>query len=58
MFTFHNLFHGIAGLSLVMLVLHLMADGGLGGAVIWTLGFVVAMCAANACKPKKSKDKD
>ena len=53
MFTFHNLFQGLAGLSLIMLVLHLMVDGGLGGALIWTLGAVVLMCTANACKPKK-----
>ena len=53
MFTFYNLFQGVAGLSLIMLVLHLVAGGGLGGAVIWTLGAVVFLCAANACRPKK-----
>ena len=53
MFTFHNLFQGLAGIGLMMLVFHLMAGGGLGGAVIWTLGAVVLMCIANACKPKK-----
>ena len=52
MFTFHNLFQGLAGLCLMMLVLHLVVGGGLGGAVIWTMGFAIFMCASNACKPK------
>ena len=45
MFTFQNLFAGVAGLSLIMLVFHLVAGGDLGGAVIWMLGAVIFMCA-------------
>ena len=53
MFTFNNLFAGAAGLCLMALVLHLVVDGSLGGAVIWTVGAVVFLCASNACKGKK-----
>ena len=52
MFTFNNLFAGVAGLCLMMLVLHLVVGGGLGGAVIWMVGAVVFLCASNACKGK------
>ena len=46
MFTFHNLFAGAAGLCLIMLGVHLVAGGGLGGASIWANPDV---CASNAC---------
>ena len=48
-----TIFAGAAGLCLMALVLHLVVDGSLGGAVIWTVGAVVFLCASNACKGKK-----
>ena len=53
MFTFHNLFAGAAGLCLIMLGVHLVAGGGLGGASIWMFGAIILVCASNACKGKK-----
>ena len=52
MFTFQNLFQGLAGLSIWALIVGLVCgEASLTAAVIWTLGAVVFLCAANACKP-------
>ena len=53
MFTFRNLFQAAAGLSLIMLIIHLVVGGGLLGAVIWSILTVLGLCLANACKKSK-----
>ena len=53
MFTFQNLFQGLAALSILALILGLVGgEATLTAAVFFSVVAVVFLCAANACKPK------